>query len=182
MKAKITTEPAGAVTYTTVANHLSTAVSELPDFISRNRQVSGVTETARGGAKHNIPRRTGNFNLKNADGTINTGHHENWIDMGPENRKIVNDERAQLRRSGRGSRHNRNKSAGRGGYVNIPNTVNQITQLQKANAAYKLVIASLKRSSDEPSSNDTVDIKDDAGNAFGGKSKKSKNDCSVSAK
>ena len=31
MKAKITTEPPGTVTYTTVANHLSNDVSELPD-------------------------------------------------------------------------------------------------------------------------------------------------------
>ena len=97
--------------------------------------------------------------------------------MGPENRKIVNDERAKQRGylgGTGGSSRGRGKSAGRGGYVNIPNTVNQITQLQKANAAYKLVIASLKRSKDDPSSNDSVDIEDDAGNAFGGKSKKSK--------
>ena len=36
MKAKITTEPAGSVTYTTVANHISTVVSELPDYLARN--------------------------------------------------------------------------------------------------------------------------------------------------
>ena len=35
MKAKITTKPTGTVTYTTVSNHLSTAVSELPDYLSQ---------------------------------------------------------------------------------------------------------------------------------------------------
>ena len=42
MKAKITTEPPGTVTYTTVANRISTAVSELPDFIAKNRNISSV--------------------------------------------------------------------------------------------------------------------------------------------
>ena len=34
LKTKIATETPGTVTYTTVANHISTAVSELPDFIA----------------------------------------------------------------------------------------------------------------------------------------------------
>ena len=61
MKAKIITDPPGTVTYTTVANHLSTAVSELPDYIAKNRNISSV----------------GNVNINgiyNADSLINTGH------------------------------------------------------------------------------------------------------------
>ena len=65
MKAKITTEPPGTVTYTTVANHLSTTVSEVPVFIAKNRNISGV-----GGGNSN--------GIHNADGSINTGHHPNW--------------------------------------------------------------------------------------------------------
>ena len=42
MSTKITTGVPGTVTYTTVANHLSTAVSELPDYLARNRNVSVV--------------------------------------------------------------------------------------------------------------------------------------------
>lgn len=34
---KITIKSAGTETYTTVTNHISTAISELPDYISRNR-------------------------------------------------------------------------------------------------------------------------------------------------
>ena len=45
MKTKIATEVIGVVTYTTVANHISTAVSELPDYFSRHRNTSGVTHT-----------------------------------------------------------------------------------------------------------------------------------------
>ena len=45
MKAKIPTESPGMVTYTTVANHLSTEVSELPDFIAKNRNISSVGGT-----------------------------------------------------------------------------------------------------------------------------------------
>ena len=36
MKTKIDTEVVGTVTYKTVANHLSTAVSALPDYLARN--------------------------------------------------------------------------------------------------------------------------------------------------
>ena len=32
--------PSGAVTYTTAENNLSTAVSEFPEYVSRNRNVS----------------------------------------------------------------------------------------------------------------------------------------------
>ena len=42
MKTKMSTEVIGAVTYTTVANHISTVVSELPEYLARNRNVSGV--------------------------------------------------------------------------------------------------------------------------------------------
>ena len=42
MKTKIATEVAGTVTCTTVANHLSTAVSDLPDYLARNCNVSSV--------------------------------------------------------------------------------------------------------------------------------------------
>ena len=67
MKAKITTEPPGTVTYTTVANHILTAVSELPDFLSRNHKVSGVSG-------HSVSTQNVII-IFNADGSINTGHH-----------------------------------------------------------------------------------------------------------
>ena len=42
MKTKIVTEAMGAVIYTTIANHISTTVSELPDYLAHHRNVSGV--------------------------------------------------------------------------------------------------------------------------------------------
>ena len=102
MKAKITTEPAGTVTYTTVANHISTAVSELPDFLSRNRKVSAVKGKVTYG-------NAATYDIFNVDGSVNTGHHECWLQMGPVNRKIVNDERTRL---GYGRGKGKNKTPG----------------------------------------------------------------------
>ena len=50
-----------AVSYTMAANHLSTAVSELPEFLQKNRNISGV---ARSESSHVI---------YNSDGAIITG-------------------------------------------------------------------------------------------------------------
>ena len=63
MEAKITTELAGTVTYTTVANHMSTSISELPDYIAKNRRVSGIA----GGTPSQCILRT--------KGDIYTGHN-----------------------------------------------------------------------------------------------------------
>ena len=74
MKAKITTEPPGAVTCKTVANHISTAVSKLPNFLSRNHKVSGVSG--------HLVNNKNTASIFNADGSINTGHHADWMGMG----------------------------------------------------------------------------------------------------
>ena len=81
MKTKITTEAVGTVTYTTVANHLSTAVSELPDYLARHRNVSGVYgmknagNAGNGGGKQSGPGL--HHGIFNVDGSIHTGHHPN---------------------------------------------------------------------------------------------------------
>ena len=99
MKTKIATEVAGAVTYTTVANHLATAVSELPDFLNRNRNVSGI-QSGGGGCRGGGSR--ANFGpgphhgIFNANNTIHTGHHPTWNLMSPDDKKLVNDKRAKL--------------------------------------------------------------------------------------
>ena len=108
MKAKITTDPPGTVTYTTVANHLSTAVSELPDFIAKNRNISSV-----GGGSSN--------GIHNADGSINTGHHPNWQQLSVADRKTVNDERARL-----GLGRNKKQKGGKPATYRNPKAENQI--------------------------------------------------------
>ena len=159
MRAKINTEPAGTVTYTTVANHISTAVSELPDYVAKHHNVSGVTESQ--------------GSIYNADGTINTGHHPNWKELSADDRKKVNDERARLglgRNKNRGGRKNASNSS------TAKAISNQFKQLKEANAKHKRTIASLKKEDPEDeSTNKDKDIEmDDAGNAFGGKTKKAK--------
>ena len=157
MKAKITTDPTGTVTCTTVANHLSTAVSELPDYLARNRKIGAVK-----------PGKPANRNISicNADGTINTGHHPDWISMGPELRKKVNDERSRLG-LGKGKRNNSSSA-----YKTAANKKNQISQLQASNTEHEKTIASLKRAQAQTDEDD--DDIEDAGNSFGVKSKKAK--------
>ena len=61
------TNPSGKVSYTTASNNLITAVSELPEYLSRNMSVSDVII---GGGDQE-----GDYK---ADGTINTGYIHNW--------------------------------------------------------------------------------------------------------
>lgn len=89
MKGKIPTEPDGTVTYTIVAYHISTVVSELLDYLSGNSCFSGVDDQQN--------RCSGNYHILNAFGAINTGHYADWIAMGAENCKKVNNEYACLR-------------------------------------------------------------------------------------
>ena len=167
LKTKIATENPGTFTYTTVANHISTAVSELPDFMARNRRVSGV---AQGGGGGNGPTN----GIHNSDGSIHTGHHPNWLTMSPTDRKKVNDERARLGlgRNKKQSRSYNRQDPKKGKYEN--NVSNQLTQLKAANAKHKRTIAGLKSSSSETETPPIEEDIEDAGNAFGGKTKKSK--------
>ena len=122
MKAKITAEPTGTITYTTVANHISTAVSELSDYLSHSRKVIGVSGRTTSSSSYNI------YNL---DGTINTGHHADWITMRVENRKKVNKERSRL-----GFEKGKGKNTGSSSQQNSKNSANKrntISQLQASN-------------------------------------------------
>ena len=92
--------------------------------------------------------------------------------MDPEDKKKANDERARL-----GLGRNRKKQAyqGRGNSSrHSANASNQLYQLKAANAKYKRTIASLNRTNSEGAPSDNDVEMSDAGNAFGGKSKKAK--------
>ena len=89
LKARISTSTT-PINYTTCANHLSAAVSELPDFISRNRNVSGITS------------RDENPSIYKEDGSIITSYIDNFYKLSPKDRKIVTDERERLNPGGRG--------------------------------------------------------------------------------
>ena len=48
LKATITTSKANTVSYTTVANHLSTAVSQLPEYVAKNRNIIWLSKQDNG--------------------------------------------------------------------------------------------------------------------------------------
>ena len=91
----MTTNFIGTVTCTTVANHIFTVVSELPDYLSRHMSVSGVVHANRGGSQ-NVP--GPHHRIYNADDSIHTGHHPSWMTtMDATGKKEVNDERVRWR-------------------------------------------------------------------------------------
>ena len=58
------------ISYTMAENHLSTAVSELPEYLAKSaRNVSGVQTGGGGGGSNSV---------HNEDGSINNGHIPNW--------------------------------------------------------------------------------------------------------
>ena len=76
------------ISYTMAANHLSTATSELPEYIANNsRIISGVQ--VGDGAK-------GGYGINNEDVSINTGHIPSWILLPLKDQNIVIDERKRL--------------------------------------------------------------------------------------
>ena len=55
--------------------------------------LSRVAFEAKGTVYQELVTKTG---IHNADGSIHTGHYENWLQLSQEERKIVNDEHSRL--------------------------------------------------------------------------------------
>ena len=159
---KATQTTGTVITYTMAANHLSTAVSELPEYLAKNaRNVSGV-QTNNGGGGGN------NSGVYNADGSINTGHIPNWKSLSFQERKIVIDERKRT-----GIRYKKKSGAGAGKHGNSQSQSNRLKQLAEQNSKYKRTIKALKRKSQENDKEDDDAEEDiDAGDQFGGKASK----------
>ena len=68
MNVSITTEIIGTVSYTTVANHTSTSMSQLPEYLSRNRKISSIQSNEDNSNTNSIYK---------SDGYTNTGHLDN---------------------------------------------------------------------------------------------------------
>lgn len=152
------------VTYTMAANHLSTAVSELPEYIAKNRNVSGVG-THQGNSSDD------SNGIYNHDGTIKTGHIPNWRSLSEADRNKVKAERKKLCITKAGNSSGANDSSSKA-------DANRLKQLSAQNKKMKRQIKALKRSNKKSSgnSNDDSDGDTDAGDQFGGKaSKRNKN-------
>ena len=145
-----------AVTYTQYANHIVTAVSELPEYFSKNRNISGVTfKQDTSGASSGIHK---------PDGSINTGHIPNWRNLPQADRDKVFAERKRLGLS-KGK-----PSAGKGAHRSNNAKGNRLKYLTDQNKKYKLQIKAFKRSSDGSANDDNNTSGDtDAGDQFGGK-------------
>lgn len=148
------------LTYTACCNHLTTAVSQLPEYIQRNRNVSGVKIGAV---------KTGS--IYNEDGTINaTGTIKDWDTLPISDKRLVYKERKRLGVK-YGTSGNNTKGNGKGVNANASNS-NTINQLRKQNSKLKRSIKALKQST--PDVADKPDTVDDAGDEFGGKKSKRK--------
>lgn len=149
------------ITYTMAANHLSAAVSELPEYLARSRNIAGVSSSSSGG---NVDA----DGAYNADGSIKTGYIPNWRSLSNDDKKKVIAERKRLGINSNG------KSGSSTNNTDDVSRDNTIKQLRAQNKKQKRRIKSLKRSSTskdkEDSGKDSDD--DDAGDQFGGKASK----------
>ncbi len=154
------------VTYTMAANHLSTAVSELPEYIQRNRNVSGVgSSNAQSGER-------GSPDIYNSDGSIITGHIPTWRSLTQHDRNLVTAERRRLGIKGGKGGH------GKGDKGNHSDA-NRLKQLTANNKKLRRQIKSLKRKSGSTddstaATEGTTDDEDDAGDQFDGRRRKKK--------
>ena len=135
------------LSYTTITNHLMSAVTLLPEYNSAtNRTISGVGQIGSG-------------KIYRADGTINTDNYKDFKSLSKEEKKAVIDERKRL-----GIRHEFKTS-------------NQVSnsKFKRVTNKLKRKVASLKKQvsfKDDEDKDDPGNDDDDAGNQFGGRESK----------
>ena len=153
---------AGAtISYTTAANHLSTAVSKLPEFLSKNRVIGAITTS-------------GNGSIYKEDGSIIADQYlSNWSNLSSEDRSKVMAERKRLNiRLGKGGQGNQNSNSGGN------NDGKSSKTLKKQNKKFKRQIKALKRKmksnkdGEEGNSDSESEEDKDAGDSFGGRESK----------
>ena len=155
------TQTAGTdITYTIAANHLSTAVSELPESIAKKARNVSLVQTGGGG---------GSTNMHNKDESSITGHIPNWKSLSFQERKVVIDERKRL-----DIKHRYKGGAGAGRRGENPSSDNRIKQLKEQNSKYKRAIKALKIGNMTYGNDDIADENPDAGDQFGDKASKKK--------
>ena len=144
------------ITYTTAANHLSTAVSKLPEYIAKNRNVSAITTSA------------GGSSIYDESGNIITGFIPNWQSISKADRAKVIAERKRLgiQKAGNGGTSKGRSNA---------SEENTIKQLKLQNAKQKRKIKALrKKVSFKDDTDDNEEEEKDAGDEFGGRNQKKK--------
>ena len=155
LKTCLSTEPPGTITFAVASNHLATCVSDLPDYVAKNRTISAVKLAPNDG-------------IRKPDGTIHTGFYPNWRSLTKEQKDQVAAERKK-------------KKAGRKGAGGQNAIKTELESLKKKLGKNKRTIAALKNrvasegGGDGEEDGDDGDSAEDAGDSFGGKrGKKSK--------
>ena len=111
------------MSYTTTANHLSTTVSEFPEYVNRNRSVSAVSTV--GGYQ---------YGAYTADGSISTGYIPNWRSLSKaEKKKFISERKKQ------------GVKLGDGNGIKTGNDLDDIKELKKQNPKFKKKIKELKQ-------------------------------------
>ena len=152
------------LTYTQAANHLTAAVSKLPDYQMACRVLNVKTGSGQG-SKPTRVRHDGN-SIYATDGTIWTGHYDEWATMKDSDKEKITAEHEGKKKAqtGKGSKNK-----------NYKQKVADITSLTEDIQAMKRSIAELISKRDEPvDDTDPKPPRNDARNAFGGRASKFK--------
>ena len=152
MRARITTSTV-PISYSTVANHMSTAVSMLPEYVARNRNISSI-QASPGNSSGTSP-------IHSDDGSIITGFIPDWRNLTRQQKETVMNERKKLGvKLGKGGK-GRGKDGGKD------------SKLKKQNQRLKRKIKAMKiAQKDDDGTSDSDN--EDAGDQFGGKNAKKK--------
>ena len=152
------------LTYTQAANHLTAAVSKLPDY-QLARRVSNVKTGSGQGSKPTCVRRDGN-SIYATDGTIWTGHYDEWATMKDSDKEKITAER-ECKKKARNTKGSKGK--------NYKRKISDITSLTEDIQVMKRSVAELISKRDEPVPEiDPKPPSNDAGNAFRGRASKFK--------
>ena len=154
------------ISYTQAANHLSKAVSELPEYIAKNRSISALNADKSG--------RDGSASIYNEDGSIKTGHINGWNELPRSERDKVITERKRLGIKPGAWKNGKNKTWKRNGSNLNASDVNRLKQLTEQNKKYKRALKAVKRGRPEEGDPDDAEEGTDAGDTFGGKLSKKK--------
>ena len=149
------------VTYTMADNCLLTDISEVPKFVSKNRNVSAVgKDKSEGGSKKPT--------IYNSNKLIKTGYIQGWHSLSNADQEKIKARCARKRAAWKTDQSKKDDAS----------TFTCMKQLIKQNKKYKQHIKSLKRSTTDNGNNDDFTNNDDEdadmGNQFGRRASKKK--------
>ena len=164
---RFTSSKDSTTTFTECANHLSSHVSTLPDY-QLNRKVAAAdtsskvkTKRIRGGGGPGTSLASKRKGIHMPDGSVWTGYYSDWEKMSDADKQVVMDTRKKNKAKG-GTPHKRK--------VSEVSVQAQIADMKKS------IVAAIKQGhsgkDDDTATTDDSSITDNAGDSFGGRSKK----------